>query len=81
MRQEALHTMLDGLSELIYVCDTENYQLLYLNEEGRRIYDIDAADDGRLCYQVLQGREEPARSVRTSSCRMTPSSNGNSQTP
>ena len=46
--------MLDGLSELIYVCDTENYQLLYLNEEGRRIYDIDAADDGRLCYQVLQ---------------------------
>lgn len=51
--------MLDGLSELIYVCDTENYQLLYLNEEGRRIYDIDAADDGRLCYQVLQGREEP----------------------
>ena len=51
--------MLDGLSELIYVCDAETYQLLYLNREGRRVYDADAVSEGRLCYQVLQGRDEP----------------------
>ena len=59
LRQDVLHTMLDGLSELIYVCDMETHRLLYLNEEGRRLYGVDAVGGERLCYQVLQGRDEP----------------------
>ena len=59
LRQDVLHTMLDGLSELIYVCDMETHRLLYLNEEGRRLYGVDVVGGERLCYQVLQGRDEP----------------------
>ena len=59
LRQDVLHTMLDGLSELIYVCDMETHRLLYLNEEGRRLYGVDVVGGERLCYQVLQGRDAP----------------------
>lgn len=59
LRQDVLHTMLDGLSELVYVCDMETHRLLYLNEEGRRLYGVDAEGGERLCYQVLQGRDAP----------------------
>lgn len=57
--EDVLDTMLDGLSELIYVSDPVTYELLYLNKAGREIYGAEAADGNRLCYEVLQGRTEP----------------------
>ena len=57
--KDVLDTMLDGLSELIYVSDPTTYELLYLNREGRAIYGDDVAGCGRPCYEVLQGESAP----------------------
>ena len=57
--EEALDTMLDGLSELIYVSDPKTYELLYLNKAGREIYGDGVVGGSRPCYQVLQGLAEP----------------------
>lgn len=50
-------SVLAGLSELVYVCDVETYELVYLNEPGRELFGYDK--EGRPCYEVLQGRGEP----------------------
>lgn len=56
--QERLSTIVDGMEELVYVRDLENYDLLYMNAVGREmtgIYDY----KGRKCYQVLVDRKTP----------------------
>lgn len=58
LEREVLNTALDGMAELVYVCDPLSYELLYLNEEGRRLYGADAVGS-HLCYEVLQGRDAP----------------------
>ena len=40
------------IRDSIYVCDMVTHRLLYLNEEGRRLYGVDAVGGERLCYQV-----------------------------
>lgn len=58
IEKEKLSTIVDGMEELIYVRDMDNYELLYLNAAGREltgIYDY----RGRKCYEVLQGRSTP----------------------
>ena len=57
--EDVLDTMLDGLSELIYVSDPKTYELLYLNKAGREIYGDDVAAGHHPCYQVLQGLDAP----------------------
>lgn len=57
--EDVLDTMLDGLSELIYVSDPQTYELLYLNKAGREIYGDGAVGGTRPCYEVLQGRTAP----------------------
>lgn len=57
--QSVLDSLLDGLSELIYISDTETYELLYLNKAGKEVYGADADDGTRACYEVLQGRTSP----------------------
>ena len=57
--QGVLNSLLDGLSELIYISDPVTYQLLYLNKAGKDIYGVDADDGSRPCYEVLQGRTSP----------------------
>ncbi len=55
---EEVGNITESVDEIVYVSDTDTYQLYYLNGTGRRvtgIYDY----KGRKCYQVLQGRDEP----------------------
>ncbi|WP_080800373.1 bifunctional diguanylate cyclase/phosphodiesterase [Arabiibacter massiliensis] len=54
-----LNSLLSGLSELVYICDVDTYELLFLNEPGLRLFGEDAVENAEPCYRVLQGRDEP----------------------
>lgn len=55
---EELQVPINEISELIYVSDMENYDLLFVNEAGKRNFGIDDVN-GLKCYRALQGREDP----------------------
>ena len=44
-----------------YISDIETYELLHVNEAGRRLFKVplDADLEGFKCYEFLQGRDEP----------------------
>lgn len=44
-----------------YISDIETYELLHVNEAGRRLFKVplDADLEGVKCYEFLQGRDEP----------------------
>ncbi len=55
---EEVGNITESMDEIVYVSDTDSYELYYLNEAGRRltgVYDY----KGKKCYKVLQGRDEP----------------------
>lgn len=51
----------DGVREIVYVADTENYDLLFMNQAGLEAlgYKNRAQVVGRKCHEVLQGIPEP----------------------
>lgn len=51
------YEIFDALSELVYVSDIETYDLLYVNEPMARMFD--GPWQGRKCYKMLQGLDEP----------------------
>lgn len=58
MEDERLAAIVEGMDELVYVSDVENYELLYMNAVGRErtgSYDY----QGLKCYQVFHGRNTP----------------------
>ncbi|MFR9233787.1 MAG: hypothetical protein ACLVLH_12620 [Eisenbergiella massiliensis] len=57
-----LQAPMDEISELMYISDTENYELLFLNEAGRKLFGVTELK-GQKCYKVLQGKESPPSSV------------------
>ncbi len=57
--QNVMNSLLDGLSELIYISDPVTYELLYINKAGKDIYGRDADDGSHRCYETLQGRTSP----------------------
>lgn len=57
-KTQALQVPMNEISELIYVSDMENYDLLFINEAGKKSFHIDHTD-GMKCYKVIQGRESP----------------------
>ena len=59
-----LQAPMNDISELLYVADIENYELLFLNEAGQRNFGVDEFQPGMKCYQVLQERMLPVRSAR-----------------
>lgn len=52
--------LIDEIAEIIYVADTETYELLYLNSSGKRLFDAQNYK-GDKCYRVLQGRDAPCK--------------------
>lgn len=50
--------IMDDILEIAYVADIETYELLYLNESGKRLFGLDDVA-GRTCHQALQGLDEP----------------------
>ena len=57
--RELLETLMEELPELIYISDPHTYELLYLNEAGRRTFGELSPDGSSRCHRVLQGLEEP----------------------
>ena len=58
IRQEKIAAIVDGMEEMIYVRDLNDYSLYYLNAAGREatgMYDY----KGKKCYEVLQGKDAP----------------------
>lgn len=54
------HAVLNNIESIIYISDLETYELLYINEAGKKAFKIDNnAYQEKKCYQVLQGKEEP----------------------
>lgn len=52
---EHITKLLDSLDALIYVSDMENYEILYINQHGRRLWgDV----TGNKCYEALQKNQD-----------------------
>ncbi|MCF8414240.1 MAG: PAS domain S-box protein [Melioribacteraceae bacterium] len=50
-------SLFDGIDDIIYVADPENYDLLYVNEAFTKNWDGEIKN--RKCFEVLQGKDEP----------------------
>ena len=50
--------LMDEMSELVYVADLDTYELLFMNREGRKMFNITELN-GQKCYKVLQGFDKP----------------------
>lgn len=53
--------MFDHLQESAYIVDRDNYQILYINQAGRRLLDMGPDEDcsGQHCYALLRGSHQP----------------------
>lgn len=53
--------ILDEMDHMVYLTDMDSYQLLYINEFGKQLYKISDEKEymGKMCYQVLQGKDSP----------------------
>lgn len=49
--------LFDGIEDLLYVSDIENYEILYANDTFEKMFG--KGKIGHLCYAVLQNRSEP----------------------
>lgn len=61
---EDLRAPMDEISELMYVSDLVTYDLLFLNEAGRKTFGVTELT-GKKCYQVLQGKSAPCEFCTT----------------
>lgn len=52
--------LIDDISEVVYVCDVETYELLYLNKVAKSLFNVESYE-GKKCYQVLHGLDKPCR--------------------
>lgn len=53
-----LQVPINEISELIYVSDIENYDLLFVNEAGKKTFQIEDIQ-GLKCYKALQNLDAP----------------------
>ncbi len=58
-RAQELMAPMNEISELMYVSDMDTYEILFVNEAGKKIFHIDDKLSGLKCYKVIQGFEEP----------------------
>lgn len=58
---ERMISEFDGVREIVYVADTESYDLLFINEAGLKALGYDKREQavGKKCYTVLQGFQSP----------------------
>ncbi len=56
--------LIDELDEIVYVSSLDTYELLYINEIGKKAMGLN--DISHLkCYKALQGKILPANFVQT----------------
>lgn len=51
--------LLDELEEIVYVCDPDTYDVLYINQNGRKALELGEGYQGGKCYKLLQGLDHP----------------------
>lgn len=56
--EKDLWAPMNDISELMYVSDVRNYDLLFMNRTGMETFHVDSLE-GKKCYSVLQGRDTP----------------------
>ena len=56
--QDILLQALDQMLELVYVVDTETYEILYINSAGKEKYGIEDNKSAK-CFQLLHGLDNP----------------------
>lgn len=57
--EDEYRQLLNQMDEVIYVIDTETYELYYMNAAARRLTGAGEGYVGRKCYEVLGGCTEP----------------------
>lgn len=57
--ESLLQIIMDDADEIVYVSDIATYELLYLNESGKKALGITRIGEGRKCYEALQGFDAP----------------------
>ncbi len=59
-KQSEKEAELDSLEGIVYVSDPDNYNLLYMNEAGAQMLQMDKKHCvGKKCYQLIQGLDKP----------------------
>lgn len=59
-RLQELLVPMNEVSELMYVSDIDTYDLLFINESGKKTFQVDDNCLGtKKCYQILQGLDSP----------------------
>lgn len=53
-----MFTLIDEMSELIYVVDIDTYELLFVNRSGKEMFGLDDLS-GVMCYQAIHGKDQP----------------------
>ncbi|GAA6426557.1 sensor domain-containing diguanylate cyclase [Dielma fastidiosa] len=58
-QQRELLAPMNEISELMYVSDIDTYDLLFVNDAGKRIFNIGDDLSNLKCYKVIQGFDSP----------------------
>ncbi|MDR2908040.1 MAG: diguanylate cyclase, partial [Bacteroidales bacterium] len=58
-QQAMLRSILNGMEAIICVCDSETFEILFLNDSIRRNFGIEEDGVGQICYKLLQKRDSP----------------------
>lgn len=52
-RRGLLQIIMEEVDEIVYVSDIATYEILYLNEFGKKVFGLTDIGKGRKCYEVL----------------------------
>lgn len=63
-----LRAPMNDISELMYVSDVENYEMLFINDAGKKTFQIDSLN-GEKCYELLHKKTSPCEFCTTSALR------------
>lgn len=55
--REQLISILDGMNEIIFICDPDSYELLYINSAFKNCFKN--ASVGDICYKAMMGLDVP----------------------
>lgn len=58
-RAQELLAPMNEISEMMYVTDMDTYEVLFINEAGKKIFQVDDSRQKLKCYKALQGFDEP----------------------
>ena len=79
--ESLLQIIMEEVDEIVYVSDIATYEILYLNEFGKKVFGLTDIGKGRKCYEVLQGIDALVRFVRISFSTAKRSTLGSSRIP